>query len=128
MKFKILIGLFMMFGVVASMNAQSFMAPEDAVAAIDQTVGNVDSQDIQFNSPSIQSQDQVSAATAVTDENLEVAVTRFLVELKGSIKEANDTQTGYDELVARLTPGAGTPLRLAVLDAAKNFALETIAN
>ena len=129
MKFKILIGLFMMLGLSVGVNAQSFLSPEDAVEAIEIAVANIDSHDLSVDIPTAPTGSLQTPVPTVTNEQVKAAFTTFLTELEGSIKTFSDTQAGYDDVVARFTSGTnGNAYRVAGLDAAKSFALQIIAN
>ncbi len=121
-----------MLGITVGMNAQSYLPAEDAVLAIDDAVANINTYSTQVNVPTQSSssafEENVAINDGLTDAQIKQAFSRFLVELKGSIKQRNDTQAGYDALVASLSADANTPYRVAGLDAAKNFALQIIAN
>ncbi len=129
MKFKFLIGLFMMLGLSVGVNAQSFLAPADAVAAIEDAVINIGNYAVSVDAP-VNNDDQVNNAgnTVPTDAQIKTAFAAFLTEIQGSIKTLNDTQAGYNDVVARFSANANTTGRIAGLDAAKDFALTIIAN
>jgi len=116
-----------MLGLSVGVSAQSFLSPEDAVEAVSDAMDAADFHSLVMD---VSNDPTVNPASQALAEEYQVHLAgKFLEDLRSSIKTFSDTQTGYDQLIARLSNDTnGNAQREAFIEVLKPYALSIIAN